>query len=172
MAADRTKQSTWEDAPGVWFSVLCNALADHDFGRAAEAHERLERLGVVVRFRHLHSIGHRGDSQLSSKLIRRTQLTIHQLLQFVLVCRLLAKGDRSHIISPCIKLMHGLKQSMVLVFSWCQLQEHRLFHRTSILRIEKSVNRQVETQPLAPIRNAPFLSRLTRTGHPGAVLVR
>src|SRR2546423_5352208 len=73
------------------------------------------------------------DSQLSGKLVGRTQFTIHQLLQCMLVRTLLIKSYLCDVVSTCIKLMHGLKQSMGLFFSRCKLQEHRLSHRTSIL---------------------------------------
>lgn len=56
MATDRLTEPTWANSPGVWFSMLCNALAEHDFNRAAEAQQNLKRLGVSVRFRNLQSV--------------------------------------------------------------------------------------------------------------------
>src|SRR5712691_581784 len=82
------------------------------------------------------------DGQLSGQLISGTQFSIHQLFQFKLVSRFRSPSDRSHIIGGCIELVHGLKQGAVLIFSWNKLQEHRLFHRTSVSRIEKIVSRQ------------------------------
>jgi hypothetical protein len=41
------------DRPGVWFSLLCDALAKQDFGLAARAKRALQRLGVDVSFRDL-----------------------------------------------------------------------------------------------------------------------
>jgi hypothetical protein len=60
-------QSTWENSPGMWFSILCNALAEHDFARAAEAQENLERLGVSVRFQGLSTIRNRINDQPAGK---------------------------------------------------------------------------------------------------------
>jgi hypothetical protein len=51
--ATHTVVQTWEKRPGVWFSLLCQALAEHNFEAAAEANKNLHRLGVEVRFRDL-----------------------------------------------------------------------------------------------------------------------
>lgn len=39
--------------PGVWFSLLCDALSKQDFAVAAQAKRELTRLGVDVSFRQL-----------------------------------------------------------------------------------------------------------------------
>jgi hypothetical protein len=44
------------DLPGVWFSILCRALSEHNFKRADEAMTNLDRLGVSVQFRDLASL--------------------------------------------------------------------------------------------------------------------
>jgi len=54
--AEQLTKPAWRDSPGVWFSLLCNALAEHDFDRAAEAQTNLDRLGVLVRFRGLETV--------------------------------------------------------------------------------------------------------------------
>jgi hypothetical protein len=54
--ATPTKKPAWRNSPGVWFSMLCNAIAEHNFDLAAEAQENLQRLGVSVRFRNLQSV--------------------------------------------------------------------------------------------------------------------
>jgi hypothetical protein len=55
----------------VWFSILCNALAEHDFAQAAEAQENLERLGVTVRFRDLETVRQRSDNRPECREVSR-----------------------------------------------------------------------------------------------------
>jgi hypothetical protein len=63
MATETVGPTTWDDSPGVWFSILVNAIADHDFDRAAEAEENLRRLGVTVRFDALSGVRGRSGSK-------------------------------------------------------------------------------------------------------------
>src|SRR6266567_8930008 len=81
------------------------------------------------------------NSQLRGKLIRRTQLTIDQLLQGKLVRRLFGKGHACHVVGCLIEGVHRLKQGVVLFFGWYQFQEHRLFHTSMVASSEKGVNR-------------------------------
>jgi hypothetical protein len=67
MLAQRARGLTWKDSPGVWFSMLCNALAEHDFSKAAEAKENLARLGVKVRFENLATMQPHRDAGCSGE---------------------------------------------------------------------------------------------------------
>jgi hypothetical protein len=49
----KNQKPPWNERPGVWFGLLWQALEEQDFGKAAEAQENLERLGVHVRFQKL-----------------------------------------------------------------------------------------------------------------------
>src|SRR2546423_956400 len=80
------------------------------------------------------------NSQLSRKLEGSAQLTIDQLLQCKLIGGLRSPGNRSHVVRCCIELVHGVKQSVGLFFSWDKLQEHRLFHSMMIPLLRDSVN--------------------------------
>ncbi len=130
------------------------------------------RLDALITFVGFTGLADTANSQLRSKLIGGAQLSIHQLLQLELVRRFLAHSNFRHVVGRCIKSVHGIKQGVVLLGCWSKLQEHRLFHRKSVHPLREVVTRQEETQPLAPIRNAPFLPRSEDAGHPGAVLVK
>jgi hypothetical protein len=39
-----------KNSPGIWFGLLCRALARHDFDDAAAYQRELRRLGVTVKF--------------------------------------------------------------------------------------------------------------------------
>jgi len=107
-------------------------------------------LDALVTFVGFTGLADSPDSQLRGQLVRRTQLPIDDLLQRKLVGCFLAKGDFSHIITRCIKGVHGLKQGLVLFFSWCQLQEHRLFHACSILSLNNVVTGMGAPLPMPP----------------------
>ncbi len=96
----------------------------------------------------------------------RLHFSIHQLLQFKLVSRFRSPSHRSHIIGGCIELVHGLKQGAVLIFSWNKLQEHRLFHRTSVSRIEKIVSRQEHHSTQTPNKESHSSCPLKGGGPP------
>lgn len=56
MSSKTIHRPTWTDSPGVWFSILCNAIAEHGFARAADAQQNLRRLGVTGQFRDLQTV--------------------------------------------------------------------------------------------------------------------
>src|SRR5947209_237118 len=90
------------------------------------------------------------DSQLSWELIGCAQLTIHQLLQLKLVSRVSSRGYLSHIVRGLVKGVHCLKQSLMLFSCGCKLQEHRLFHRTSVQIMRETVNGQGRRNAIPP----------------------
>jgi hypothetical protein len=100
------------------------------------------------------------DSQLSSKVVGGTQFAIYQFLQRKFVGCLLSKGDLSHVVSSLIKGMHGLKQGLMLFFSWSKLQEHRLFHASNVAPLIEVVN------SLSPRRALPPRSKETGLPRP------
>lgn len=53
MFVDNRAVTDIRDRPGIWFSLLCDALGRQDFARAAAAKRELKRLGVEVIFRRL-----------------------------------------------------------------------------------------------------------------------
>src|SRR5258708_8902130 len=97
------------------------------------------------------------NNQLSRKLIGRTQLTIHELLQLKFVGRVFSKSHACHIISSPVKGVHRLKQGLVLFSCRDKLQEHRLFNASSILLLSDIVNGMVAPVPMPQTRNAAFL---------------
>src|SRR5438876_3227684 len=99
-------------------------------------------LNALVTFVGFTGFTDASNSQLSSKPVRATQLTIHQLLQFKLICGLFGKSHLSYIVSRFVKGVHGFKQSLVLFSCRSQFQEHRLFHTRSIASLTTIVNRQ------------------------------
>ena len=105
------------------------AFEGHDTGVIDDRPFWLERgLDALISLVGFTGLTNGTDSQLSRKFVGGTEFSIHQLLQLKLVGRFLGQSDRSHIIRRCIELVHDLKQGLVLFFSWCKLQEHRLFH--------------------------------------------
>src|SRR5260221_312931 len=90
------------------------------------------------------------NSQLGRKFIGGTQFAIHQLLQLKLVGCLFCKGNFRHMSKGCIKGVHRVNQGAVLIFSWCKLQKHRLFHVVSIALLKDIVKGQESTTTLAP----------------------
>jgi Pentapeptide repeats (8 copies) len=107
------------------------------------------------------------NSQLSRKLVGTPQLTIHEFLQFKFVGGLLTKRDLSHIIASSVKGVHGFKQGLMLFSCRRKFQEHGLFHRTSILRIEKSVNGQESPTTHAPNKERLSSRPMNGDRHPG-----
>src|SRR5438105_2567500 len=67
-----------------------------------------------------------------------------------------------YIVTCRIKGVHGVKKGVVLFFSWIQLQEHRLFHTSSIASIEKFVTRQEKPNP-CPKQGTPGSSTAVET---------
>src|SRR5260221_9314026 len=100
------------------------------------------RFDALISLVHLSYLANGTNSQLSSKFISGTQFAIHQLLQLHLVRHLFGKCNIGNIGASGIEGVHGLKQGLMLFSCGCQLQEHRLFHTSSVADIEKIVSRQ------------------------------
>src|SRR5260221_6829853 len=96
------------------------------------------------------------DSQLSREPVGSTQFAIHQLLQLKFVGTLLSKSHRGHKVSRFVKDVHGVKQGLMLFRCGCQFQEHRLFHRTSILPLSILVTRHGYPGAHTPNKEAAF----------------
>ncbi len=122
---------------------------------------RLDALIALVGFTGLTDTA---NSQLSSQLVGGAQFSIDQLLQCKLVSALFSKSHACHVVGCFVKSVHRVKQGVVLFFSWCQFQEHCLFHRNIVLSIEKNVIGQGATPPKPQIRNASFLPGLKTRG--------
>src|SRR5260221_11899313 len=84
------------------------------------------------------------------KFIGVSHVAILHLLQIKLVGLLFYKCNFRHMSRGCIKGVHRVKQGAVLIFSWCKLQKHRLFHVVSIASLKNFVNGQESTTTLAP----------------------
>jgi hypothetical protein len=79
-------------------------LERHHTGVIDNSPLRLEEgLDALIALIGFTSFADSPNSQLSRKFIRRTQLTIDDLLQFKLIGRLLAESNFSHIVGGCIK---------------------------------------------------------------------
>ena len=103
------------------------------------------------------------DSQLSWELIGCAQLTIHQLLQLKLVSRVSSRGYLSHIVRGLVKGVHCLKQSLMLFSCGCKLQEHRLFHRTSVQIMRETVNGRGRRNAIPPRPQGLILTQILQT---------
>src|SRR6266566_3319846 len=119
----------------------------------------LDALVALIGFTRL---ANRTNSQLSRKFVGATQFAIHQLLQLKFVGGFFGKGHARYIVTCCVKGMHCIKQGVVLFFSWSKLQEHRLFHASSLASIEKFVNRKEKPNP-CPKQGTPASSTAVET---------
>ena len=139
------------------------ALKGHDSFIVDKSAFRLKgRLDALIALVGFTGLADASDSQLSSKLVGSTQLTIDHLLQFKRIGSLFRKSDFCHIGSCLVKGVHGVKQSLMLFSGWVKLQEHRLFHAPSIHPLMKAVSRH----GTFCLRAAFFPLRLKRTGLP------
>src|SRR2546423_10923030 len=129
-------------------------------------------LNALISLVSFGGLADRADSQLSRKLVGGTQLTVHEPLQCKLVRSLRSPGDRSDVVGRRIELRQGVKQGLVLFFSWSKLQEHGLFHRTSVSSLRGNVTMQEETQPKPQTRTRHSSRPMKGDGPPASIRVK
>ncbi len=134
------------------------ALKAHDSFVIDDGPLWLERgLDALIALVGLTRLADGADGQLSSKCVGGTQLAIHHFLQCKLVGCFLRVSNACDIVARRIKRVHRLKQGLMLFGCGNKLQEHRLFHGTSVLCVVCLVNEYADTHPLPQIRNVAFL---------------
>lgn len=56
----RSSENKYTDSPVAWFVVLEQARQDSNFQLAAKATQELDRLGVIVKYKRLTTLHHKG----------------------------------------------------------------------------------------------------------------